>query len=142
MAAPLRIVRPYGDIREVSRSSTDDFGLYIERLIKLIPGEVIGLYLVGSGFIPSDDHLVLVVWSLLCLAGLIAIRIRATSDPEENLPPQWGPILISSCAFIIWLYTLGGPFAAYGLYVPYVGSLLVLAWTFFLPLFYKGSLPP
>jgi hypothetical protein len=33
---------------------------------------------------------------------------------------------------------LGGPFEAQGLAVPYIGSLLVLAWTFFVPMFYKG----
>ena len=47
-------------------------------------------------------------------------------------------VAISSVAFVIWVYSLGGPFAVFNLYVPYIGSLLVLAWTFFVPTFYKG----
>jgi len=32
----------------------------------------------------------------------------------------------------------GGPFTAFGLHVPFLGSLLVLAWTFFIPILYRG----
>jgi hypothetical protein len=108
--------------------------------MKMIPAEVIGLYLIGSGFIPEDQNFGLLVWSIICLIGVVAVRAYGTTDSEKSLPPQWSVVTISTIAFMIWLYSLGGVFKLYGLYIPYIGSLLVLAWTFFVPIVYKGSL--
>lgn len=80
------------------------------------------------------------VWALVCLAGVFVVRAYGTSDPQSNLSPDWVHVAISAVAFVIWVYTLGGPFAASDLYEPYVGSLLVLAWTFFVPIVYKGPM--
>ena len=115
-----------------------DFQGYLDRLMKMIPGEVIGLYLVGSGFIPAAQALVLLIWSVICLGGVIAIKAYGTADRANQIPPDWVHVAISSVAFVIWVYSIGGLFAAYGTAVPYIGSLLVLAWTFFVPIFYKG----
>ena len=91
-----------------------------------------------SVFAPADQPMISVVWAALCLLGLLAIRAYGTADTEKRLPPDWTHIGISAVAFLIWVYQLGGPFAAYGLHVPYIGSLQVLAWTFFVPMVYKG----
>ncbi len=115
-----------------------DFQGYLDRLMKMIPGEVIGLYLVGSGFIPANQPLVLTIWSIVCLGGVIAVKAYGTADRANQKPPDWVHVAISSVAFVIWVYSIGGPFATYGVNVPYIGSLLVLAWTFFVPIFYKG----
>jgi hypothetical protein len=120
-------------------TSQDNFNSYLERLMKMIPAEVISLYLVGSGLIPKDQNVTLLIWFIVCLAGVIILRAYGTSDSRSKLPPDWIHVSISTIAFLIWVYSLGGPFAAYNLYVPYVGSLLVLAWTFFVPIFYKGQ---
>jgi len=138
MTAPFRIRRPDEGVKAVSRGGDEEFKFYLDRLLKMIPGEVVGLYLVGSGFIPRDQRILMVIWAVVCLIGVILIRVYGTAEPERNKPPQWGPVMISSVAFLIWVYTLGGPFAAFNLAVPYIGSLLVLAWTFFVPIFYKG----
>jgi hypothetical protein len=79
------------------------------------------------------------LWAGTCLVGLLALRLYGTADRPKGESPQFGAVAISSIAFIVWVYTLGGPFEAFNLYVPYVGSLLVLAMTFFCPIFYKGS---
>jgi hypothetical protein len=115
------------------------FQAYLDRLMRMIPGEAVALYLIGAGLIPNTDQVMLASWSVVCLLGVITIRIYGTRDPDANLGPQWTSVIVSSLAFIVWLYSLGGPFAALGIHVPYVGSLLVLAWTFFVPFFYKGE---
>lgn len=140
MSAPFRIRRPDAGAMEVARGRSEMFKDYLERLIKMIPGEVVGLYLIGSGLIPEGERFGLLAWSIICLIGVVMVRAYGTTDAEKNLPPQWGAVLISSVAFVIWLYSLGGVFKLYGLHVAYVGSLLVLAWTFFVPIFYKGTL--
>jgi hypothetical protein len=69
----------------------------------------------------------------------VVVRAYGTADPDNNQPASWAQVGISSVAFIIWLYSMGGIFKFYGLHVPYIGSLFVLAWSFFVPFFYKGA---
>jgi hypothetical protein len=118
----------------------EQFRSYLDRLMKMIPGEVVALYLVGAGIIPREEsRWWLVVWSVVCLVGLFALRIYGTTDRRESKGPQWLNVFMSAGAFVIWIYSLGGPFVAFGLYKPFLGSLLVLTWTFFIPLTYKGD---
>lgn len=143
MSAPFRIRRTDSDVKPVAMNGGgkgEDFKDYLERLMKMIPGEVVGLYLIGSGFIPEDQHVTLLIWTIICLIGVVAVRAYGTTDSEKNLAPQWSVVFISSVAFVIWIYSFGGAFKLYDLHIPYIGSLLVLAWTFFVPIFYKGSL--
>jgi hypothetical protein len=140
MSAPFRIRRPGQGLKTVASDGDENFKFYLDRLLKMIPAEVLGLYLVGSGFIPKDQSVGLTVWAALCLAGVIAIRAYGTADTVKHERPDWIHVGISSIAFVIWVYTGGGPFAAYNLAVPWIGSLLVLGWTFFVPIFYKGPL--
>jgi hypothetical protein len=138
MSAPFRIKRLDAGVTKVARTREDEFKSYLERLLLMIPGEVISLYMVGSGLIPEDQPIALVVWAVVCLVGVIVVRVYGTADPPNNKPTDWVHVAISTIAYVIWVYSMGGPFAEYGLYVPYIGSLLVLAWTFFVPIFYKG----
>jgi hypothetical protein len=138
MAAPFRIRRPDTGVKAVALTAEEGFKFYLDRLLKMIPAEVVSLYLVGSGFIPTEQSIVLTVWAVVCLVGLVLVRAYGTADTAKNEPTDWVHVAISSVAFVIWVYSLGGPFAAFNLYVPYIGSLLVLAWTFFVPIFYKG----
>lgn len=139
MSAPFRIVRQETEMVARKKQRDENIRGYLDRLIKMIPSEVISLYIIGSGLIPKEESVVLLIWTIVCLVGVICIRIYGTADPRKKLPPQWTSVAISSIAFLIWVYSLGGAFAAFHLYVPYIGSLLILAWTFFIPLFYEGS---
>jgi hypothetical protein len=118
------------------------FQSYLDRLIKMIPAEVIGLYLVGKGVIPVNQTIPLLIWVLVCLIAVITVRIYGTYDPNAVHRIDWLHVVISAVAFVIWVYTiggLGGPFADFSQNYPYVSSLLVLVWTFFVPLFYHGA---
>lgn len=114
---------------------------YLDRLLKMIPGEVIALYVLGTGVIPAGDSAVVVVWSFICIFAVISVRAWGTADRSNGETTDWVMVIISTVAFIIWLYNLGGPFAVYDLYVPYIGTLVALAYTFFIPIFYKGPVP-
>jgi hypothetical protein len=124
-------------------TASTGFQPYLDRLIKMIPTEVIGLYLVGSGIVPTSQDIIpkmaLVIWALICLIAVVIVRIYGTYDQTKQHPVDWPHVVISSVAFLVWVYTIGGPFAAFGLTVPWIGSLLVLVWTFFVPIFYRGQ---
>ena len=144
MAAPLRIydrtrrLKPAAAGGETGDPGKELFG----KLVKLIPGEVIGLYLAVAGPIPKEYPVALVVVSLLCLLAVVVARAWQTADPVHHKPPQWGAVGISCLAFAIWLYSIGGPFAAYGLQVPWVATALVAFFVFFIPYLYKGDPSP
>jgi hypothetical protein len=144
MAAPLRISRPVlvkaaprkgGKVRE----RPTPIQSYMERLVKLIPAEVVGLYLVGQGIIPPTERVAIVVWSIVCLGLVVLIRAKATGDRANNLSPQWIAVVVSTISFVIWVYNMPGPFQAFQVAIPYVGSLAVLVWTFIVPFLYQGS---
>ena len=152
MAAVYRLSRPTPTDKAGSAVAQvgmlTGFQSYLDRLIKMIPAEVIGLYLVGSGIIPISypptttpmiQKIALVIWALICLIAVVVVRIYGTYDQSYHHPIDWPHVVISAIAFLIWVYTIGGPFAIFGLTVPWIGSLLVLVWTFFVPIFYHGA---
>ena len=116
----------------------DGFKGYLDRLMKMIPTEIISLYLVGSGLIPKEEDTTLVIWTVFCLLAVIALRAWGTADRKAGLPTDWKHVGISVGAFLVWVYSLGGVFAEYGLHLPTLGSLLVLGWTFVVPQIYQG----
>jgi hypothetical protein len=143
MSAPLRITRNAA-IPEAARAldateTPDPVKDYIGRLVKLIPGEVVSIYLVGTGIIPAGQSFGLAIWAAVCLGLVVVVRAYSTSDPAKHLGPQWPAVIIAAISFVIWVYTIGGPFTAYGLAVPWAGSLAVLVWTFLIPYIYKGN---
>jgi len=141
MAAPYRIKRLEStSVASYSSSAAagDSFDSYLDRLLKMIPGEVISLYVVGSGFIPEDEAGALIAWTLMCIAAVVLLRVYGTADRVLDQPPDWVHVVISSVAFLVFVYSMGGPFKALGVHIPYMGPLLVVAWTFFLPFVYRG----
>ena len=115
------------------------YDTYLSRLVKLIPAEVISLYLVGEGFIPPKERVILLAWTLVGIVAVVVVRSRTTSDTAANENVQWSAVAVSAVSYLIWVYSMGGVFALYGLHIAYVGSLLVLAWTFFMPYVYRGD---
>lgn len=109
---------------------------YAERLLKLIPAEVVGLYLAGAGFAERITVLYW-IWAVFCLFAVFAVRfwgMKASSDSRQPVA-----ITVACISYVIWIYAIGGPFEASNIYVPEVGSLLVLGWTFFVPMIYTGQ---
>ncbi|WP_145098861.1 hypothetical protein [Anatilimnocola aggregata] len=140
MSAPFRVNNPGAQLAALAEPNPDEqFRLYLERLMKMMPGDAVGMYLVGSGFIPTDEKVWIVIWAIIGLIAVIVLRIYGTRNPAEGQGVQWATVVISSIAFVIWVYTLGGPFVVFGIHKPFIGSLMVLAWTFFVPIFYKGD---
>ncbi len=144
MLAPFRIrgTPPAG----IARSADEQFRSYLEKLTKLVPIEVLSLYVIGVGLIPAYADAGLVIWILFCLFLLFIIRAYGTSDPEPDLPPQWGAVIIAAVSFLLWVYTLGGPFKVWNLHYPvhypWAGALLLLGWTFLTPLCYQPITVP
>ena len=138
MAGPYRISKARAV--PVDAGGGPNFQAYLDRLMRMIPAEVIGLYLVGAGMIDPKASLSMAIWTGICVVGVIAVRAWGSKDllSSSQPGPDWMLVLISTGAFIIWIYNIGGVFTAYGVPNRPWGALLVLVWTFFVPIFYKG----
>ena len=112
----------------------NQYNHYKDRLLKLIPSEIVAAYLVIEGIIPSGaPHAPLVsLMAALVLLILIPFYLKKTMDVKRT-----GQIILIMVSFIIWIYSLGGPFALYGVHIGYVGSVLLVLWTLAIPLIYR-----
>lgn len=138
MAGPFRISK--ARVVKAAAAGGPDLQEYLQRLMKMIPADVVGLYLVGAGLINAQAAGLLAFWTGVCAVGVIVERAWGSKDPASGAHPgpDWILVLISTIAFLIWVYDVGGAFAAYGIPNRPYGALAVLGWTFFVPYFYKG----
>jgi hypothetical protein len=140
-------------IRSSASAAEDPIKGYLERLVKMIPSEVVGLYLAGRGAIQgaypttspptTAEAPYWIAWTIFCLGAVIAVRAWATRIPGK--PPQWPAVVISTVSFGIWVYSMGDVFVRTDLnsiWNALAGTLVVLAWTFVVPLVYKGDQAP
>ena len=121
---------------------------YLERLLKLIPSDVVGIYIIGRHI--SNSNNATHWWALICLILVIAIRILATreskrtstkSDQNPNVfsNVQWPTVIISTISFIVWIYTLGDSLPWLNFFPSWIASLMLLVWTVLVPYLYKGD---
>lgn len=96
--------------------SSDDFG---SRLIKYIPAEIVGAYVVVAGLIQgllTDKKTFLslepIMWLWISLSVFFVLSpvymYNASRDRSE--PPQWFQVWSAPVAFLSWAFALGGPF--------------------------------
>lgn len=143
MSAPFRIRRKPSTASfqmTEGQGAASEYDDYYGRLLKLVPAEALAFYVVGRGFIPKDaDKIVLAVWTLVGVIAVVAVRSKGTRDPKKGESVQWRAVGLATLSFVILMYSMGDAFALYGWHIPYLGSLLTLAWTFFVPLLYQGD---
>lgn len=112
---------------------------YVSKLIKLIPAEIIGVYLSVFNLIgmegesgPSRDTLHLIVFGLILV--ITPFYLKRVAKIKENRQ-----IVFCVFAFVIWVFTLGGPIEnlAVGPYsVKFLGAIFLPIYTLLIPLFY------
>lgn len=104
---------------------------YAERTAKYVPGEVVAVYVSLNGILdavdPSDRLRVPVSWLVfvLCLVAT-PLYLNLLGRREER---PWLHMGISTVAFVIWGYALGGPFQLIGVHKAWLGSVLLGVFT-------------
>ena len=108
---------------------------YLVSLVKLIPAEIIALYsismwiknqlrylpqsLIGSLFVAIP----LIIMTPLYL--IFAMKINKISQ-----------VIISSIAFVVWIFALGGPFLYFSWYEPWMAGTLLSLFTIVPPMIF------
>ena len=107
---------------------------YLGKTLKLIPTEVIMVYLTLQGLIqPADAKWGLMAAFIVGLAVTPLYLIRALKIKDLN------HVIAATASFAIWVYSLGGPFPHFGIYKSWVASALLFLWTFSIPWLYKKN---
>lgn len=107
---------------------------FLENLVKLIPAEIIALYAVLSGFVPEDLtgqlFITIPLFVFTPFYMYLAMKVQKISQ-----------IVISTIAFAVWLFAIGGPFAYFAWYEPWMGGALLALYTLIPPMAYQKRLP-
>jgi len=111
---------------------------YKDRLVKLIPSEIITAYVTIKGLIMgagSSGNKTLLLWVvfgiLVVLNPLYLIYVTQVKKA--------GQVLFSSLAFVLWVMVIGGTFSTiFGFPAEYIGSIMLVIYTLFIPFVYKG----
>jgi len=130
MNAPLRL-RAAGSTAATGEAP-GAIDTWLSRLVKLVPAEVVAVYLAGR---PLAQERLAGVWPVVCLALTVIVRAWGTSDRRG---PQWASVAISAVSFVLWVYATGGHFLTWSVDVNLAG-LGVLVWTTLVPVFWKGD---
>jgi len=105
---------------------------YRERLFKYIPAEVVTLYVGLNTILASAKdapHFLSWVIFFVCLIGTPYYLRQAQN---VTAPMQ---LMVSTAAFAVWIFALGGPFTGFHWYQPVYGALLLPTFTFFVARF-------
>ncbi len=129
---------------------------YQDKLVKLIPTEIVGGYMVIAGLLgygadtmsTSDGQATSIVTDAALNATLIQVvffaLLFATPLSLWKVSSVTNKIQLSvtTLAFAIWVYTLGGPFVVWSIYYPKVGSVVLVLWSIFVPLLVQSTDSP
>jgi hypothetical protein len=106
---------------------------YFDRLVKYIPSDVVGLWLVGVGmintFLGALKAVTMIVFFLVCLVITIWWTKDQTTEPSKATAKT--QVAVAAFAFIVWVIALQGPDIREVLpwYKPAIGSLLLLIYS-------------
>ena len=105
---------------------------WLTRLVKLVPAEVVAVYLAGR---PLAQERYAGGWPVACLVLLVIVRAWGTNDRHG---PQWVSVAISAVSFVLWVYAIGGRFLTWSVDVN-LAALGVLLWTALVPVLWRGE---
>ena len=136
--------------RQVNQSQT-----YADKLMKLIPTEIVGAYMVLAGVIgyPAGatervigtaaripDHVLrmfLIQFVFFALLALTPVYLKRVGHVTSRMQ-----IVMTCISFVVWVYSLGGPFVVWGCYYPILGSVVLVLWGLATPLILCGPPKP
>ena len=106
---------------------------YTDRLLKYIPAESVALYLTLQGIVSSSvEGRALYTW--LWFAFGIGIIVTPCTMWRVQQVSKRVQLAVSTAAIGVWVFALGGAFASLSWYEPFLGSVLLVVFTFFVPL--------
>jgi hypothetical protein len=134
-----REIKSLTDTSTTQLASNQTPDQYRDRLVKLIPSEIITAYITLKGLITgqTNEPLYLLI-TCVCLLALTPLYLKNIS--HVNKP---GQIIFASIAFVIWIMASGGfqtmfPNIKVFMHESFIGSYILIIYTLLIPFVYKG----
>jgi hypothetical protein len=129
--------------REVNQTQA-----FADKLVKLIPTEIVGAYMVIAGILgvtigtdPASlktEDKVLIQVGFFALLVLTPIYLWKSSGVRNKVQ-----LIVTSSSFVVWVYTLGGPFTLWQLpgigrmYHQKTAAIILVLWSLASPWFVR-----
>lgn len=114
-----------------------DTDSYFEKLIKYIPADIVAAYVTIAGILQEHDNQpIWMTWAVFgCLLALTPLYVCWLKTTPPGISASKTFHWTASCiAFTVWVFALGGPFAAaFDWYRPFFGSIALILTTLLLP---------
>lgn len=107
---------------------------FFDKVVKLIPGDVVAAWITITGLIAGATISPAFYWILLVVFIALTAGWTYRQTNAAGMPPATKQIIISSVAFVVWVFALGGPFASFSWYTPTYGSIILIIFTLAAPL--------
>jgi hypothetical protein len=132
----------------VTETTAGELDSYKDKLLKLIPAEIVAAFLTLKGVLDAAQHVEridLIQWivfaGLLIFTPLFYRYVYKVKDVKQHL--------ITALAFVVWVFTVGGPFDQFfldtdGQLLPVKGilaSILLVFFTLSVPLLMQAEDP-
>ena len=125
--------------REINQTQS-----FSNKLVKFIPTEIVGGYMTLAGFLgfgpevaehsPNDTLLIQVVFFFLLV--LTPVYLWFISEVRNGVQ-----LAVSTISYMVWAYSLGGPFVIWEWYDLTTASVVMVLWTFIPPLLVSADPP-
>jgi hypothetical protein len=125
---PMGIPETEKEFEEEVPSKPDD---YVTKLLKYIPAEVIALYITLDALARSSGETQLQLYWLIFAFGIVVTPLYLWRIQKVHKVLQ---LLISTVAFFVWVFAMGGPFVHLDWYNPLYGGMLLPSYTFLIPI--------
>jgi hypothetical protein len=102
---------------------------YLGRLLKYIPAEIVGFYLVAAGLISPkpDTPNVTGLWVVFALGFVLCVLyFWIATSRDEGKGPLWSQIVLTTIAYPTWVFAIGGPFVSFTWYRGSVASVVLI----------------
>jgi hypothetical protein len=111
------------------------YDTYYSRLVKLIPSEIIAFYLALDGIasaMKDKETMLWIAFANAVIGGWIYLGQLANVK-------QFTQRILTVFGLVIWIYVFGGPFAQLSWYDASYGKFILVLYTFFIPILFKGN---
>jgi len=110
---------------------------YKDRLLKLIPSEIVAAYIVLAGIIPITSA----KWGLLIVSVVLLILVPLYLWRIQDVK-RLVQIVVTTISFVVWIYSIGGPFLYWGIYEKWIASVVLILWTLIVPIVVNPKTQP
>jgi K+-sensing histidine kinase KdpD len=110
-----------------------------DKVVKLIPTEIVGAYLVILGIIAPTSETTGVNKNLLMFVFFFLLLLTPIYLWKVSGVANWVQLVVSTLSYVIWIYTLVYPFYFWKIYYPTVGAVILVLWSLITPFFVTAN---